>query len=203
MPTKAGWFDGDVIIFGSFQVGGGKSFLIDHPMDPANKYLEHSSVESDERKNVYDGIAVLGENGEAQVELPGWFAALNRDFRYQLTCLGQHAPVYIAQEIENNRFRIAGGHPGLRVSWQVTGVRQDPWARAHPFAVEQDKPEDERGFYMEPGLYGEAPEKRMGSANVPRPEPVPAEVLERRPELDDLLERLQGGRGKESGQTEL
>ena len=45
------------------------------------------------------------------------------DYRYQLTCIGAHAPIYIARKIEDNAFAIAGGTPGLEVSWQVTGRR--------------------------------------------------------------------------------
>ena len=56
---------------------------------------------------------------------------LNRDFRYQLACIGGFAPVYIAREISGNRFKIVGGQPGMKVSWQVTGIRQDPFANEH------------------------------------------------------------------------
>jgi len=105
-------------------------------------------------KNVYDGVAVLDSDGAAWVELPEWFEALNRDFRYQLTCLGGYAPVYIADEIAGNRFRIAGGIPGIKVSWQVTGVRHDPWAETHPIAVEEDKRPEEQGSYIHPEAYG-------------------------------------------------
>jgi hypothetical protein len=91
-------------------------------------------------KNVYDGVAVLDKNGKAEVKLPEWFQALNQNFRYQLSCIGASAPVYIAQEVRNNSFRIAGGRPGLRVSWQVTGIRHDPYANANRIRVEEDKP---------------------------------------------------------------
>jgi hypothetical protein len=50
-----------------------------------------------------------------------------KDFRYQLTCIGGSALVYISEEIKNNRFAIAGGKQGLKVSWQVTGIRKDPY----------------------------------------------------------------------------
>ena len=90
---------------------GADNFRIDHPLDPAHKFLSHSVIESPEMKNLYDGIAVLDRNGEAWVQLPSWFQALNRGFRYQLTCIGGSAPVYIADEIRDNRFRIAGRPP--------------------------------------------------------------------------------------------
>ncbi len=131
---------------------------IDHPLDPANKYLSHSAVESPDMKNFYDGIVTLDAAGSAEVILPDWFEALNRDFRYQLTCVGGYAPVYIAAEISGNRFRIAGGQPGLRVSWAVTGIRKDAYAVAHPVVVEELKEEQNRGKYLHPAELGQPAE---------------------------------------------
>jgi hypothetical protein len=104
--------------------------------------------------NVYNGNVILDARGEAWVPLPDWFEALNRDFRYQLTAIGAPGPnLYIAEEIQGNRFKIAGGEPGMKVSWLVTGIRHDPFALAHPILVEEDKPEDERGTYLHPDAY--------------------------------------------------
>ncbi|MGQ9495589.1 MAG: hypothetical protein ACUVRY_04930 [Thermoanaerobaculaceae bacterium] len=150
----AGYFEGNVKVTGSLSKASG-SFQIDHPLDPENKYLYHSFVESPDMLNVYNGNVILDANGEAWVELPEWFEALNRDFRYQLTCIGSFAPVYIAEKVANNRFKIAGGKPGIEVSWQVTGIRQDPWANAHRIPVEEEKPPEERGYYLHPELYGQ------------------------------------------------
>jgi len=119
----AGFFYGDVDVDGNLSKAGG-SFKIDHPLDPANKYLYHSFVESPDMMNIYNGNVTLDGNGEAFVPLPEWFQTLNRDFRYQLTCLDGFAPIYVAQRVQDNRFKIAGGKPGMEVSWQVTGVRQ-------------------------------------------------------------------------------
>jgi hypothetical protein len=149
----AGFFQGDVTIWGTLSKNAG-AFKIDHPLDPDNKYLYHSFVESPDMKNIYDGMVTLDERGRAVVKLPDWFGALNRDFRYQLTCVGGFAPVYIAEEIADNRFTIAGGTPGLKVSWQVTGIRQDPYAEQHRIPVEEDKPLEERGTYLYPEGYG-------------------------------------------------
>jgi len=132
----------------------GGSFKIDHPLDPANKYLCHSFVESPDMKNVYDGVIILDGNGEASVELPDWFEALNRNFRYQLTCIGGFCQVYIAEKINHNRFKIAGGMPGMEISWQVTGIRQDPWANENRIVVEEMKEGEERGRYLHPKEYG-------------------------------------------------
>ena len=49
----AGYFDGNVRVTGNFTVGGTKSFKIDHPLDPANKYLIHFCVESNDVLNIY------------------------------------------------------------------------------------------------------------------------------------------------------
>jgi hypothetical protein len=150
----AGWFSGNVQCNGTMYKTAG-SFKIDHPLDPENKYLLHSFVESPDMMNVYNGNVVLDAAGEAWVELPDWFEALNADFRYQLTCIGGFAPVFIADKIEGNRFRIAGGDPGMEVSWMVTGVRRDPYAEAHRIRVEEEKPAYERGKYLHPELYGQ------------------------------------------------
>jgi hypothetical protein len=156
----AGYFYGNVHVNGTLSKSAG-SFKIDHPLDPANKYLIHSFVESPDMKNVYDGIAILDQNGEAVVELPSYFEALNKDFRYQLTTIGGYAPVYIKSEINNNRFIIAGGYAGMKVSWQVTGIRKDPYAVAHPIVVEEEKKGREKGKYLHPELYNEPIEKSI------------------------------------------
>jgi hypothetical protein len=132
-------FTGDVSVAGTLTATA-KSFVIDHPLDPANRYLAHASVESWEHVNIYSGNVVLDDQGEAVVNLPTWVQALCEDFRYQLTCVGRPAPVYVADEVADNDFRIAGGPAGTKVSWQLTGIRKDAWAKAHPLVVEQDKP---------------------------------------------------------------
>jgi trimeric autotransporter adhesin len=116
-----------------------KNFKIDDPLDPQHKSLYHASIESSEMINVYSGNVLLDRKGEAVVTLPNWFEALNGDFRYQLTTIGGSARVYVAREIQNHQFKIAGGRRGMKVSWQVTGVRHDTWAQAHPMQVEQAK----------------------------------------------------------------
>lgn len=162
-------FYGDVYIHGRLTKTGGGSFQIDHPLDPSNKYLSHSFVESPDMKNVYDGVVILNATGEATVELPNWFDALNKDFRYQLTAIGIPGPnLYIAQEIANSCcFKIAGGSPGTKVSWQVTGIRKDAWANTHRIQVEEEKPIEERGRYLHPDVYHESIEKSVAGARYP------------------------------------
>jgi len=95
------------------------------------------------------------------VELADWFEVLNKDFRYQLTCIGGFATVYVAEEISGNRFKIAGGNPGMKVSWQVTGIRQDRYANAHRIPVEEEKPPEDQSYYLHPDLYGKPEEKSV------------------------------------------
>jgi hypothetical protein len=163
----AAWFNGDVEVDGNLSKSGG-SFKIDHPLDPANKYLYHSFVESPDMKNIYDGNVTTDANGEALVTLPKWFETLNRDFRYQLTAIGQFAQVIVATEISNHRFVIKTDKPNVKVSWQVTGIRQDPWANAHRIPVEELKSSKERGSYLHPELYGAPQEKGVLWARDPK-----------------------------------
>lgn len=157
---------GNVVITGNLSKAGG-TFRIDHPLDPENKFLLHSFVESPTRLNIYDGMAQLDERGEAVVELPAYFEALNTNYRYQLTALGSAAPsLHIAEEVKANRFKIAGGKAGQKVSWQVTGHRQDKWAQTNPLVVEEEKLDEERGFYLHPEAYGQPPSKGIEHARA-------------------------------------
>jgi hypothetical protein len=149
----AGYFSGNVHVNGTFSKSAG-SFKIDHPLDPENQYLSHSFVESPDMMNVYNGNITTDANGEAIVLLPDYFEALNRDFRYQLTVIGEFAQAIIAEEIQDNRFTIKTDKPNIKVSWQVTGIRHDPYAEQNRIPVEEDKPLNERGTYLYPQGYG-------------------------------------------------
>jgi hypothetical protein len=162
----AGRFNGDVMITGNVSKGGG-SFRIDHPLDPANKYLSHSFVESPDMKNVYDGAITTDANGDAVVTLPDYFEALNRDFRYQLTVIGQFAQAIVASKISGNRFTIKTDRPGVEVSWQVTGIRQDAYANKHRIPIEEEKSERERGYYLHPQVFKQPEEKSVEWARNP------------------------------------
>jgi len=142
---------GNLNIAGTLSKGGG-SFKIDHPLDPENKYLYHSFVESPDMKNIYDGVVTTDGEGYATIEMPNWFEALNRDCRYQLTVIGDGAwaRARVAKEIAGNRFVIQTDMPDVKVSWQVTGIRQDAFANTHRIPVEEDKPDAERGACLHP-----------------------------------------------------
>jgi hypothetical protein len=151
-------FSGNINVTGAI-FAGTKDFKIDHPLDPANKYLYHASVESSEMMNIYTGNVTTDGQGDATVQLPAWFEALNIDFRYQLTAIGQFAQAIVSSEVANHQFSIKTDKPNVKISWQITGVRQDAYAKAHPLVVEQEKDARERGHYIHPELYG-APEQQ-------------------------------------------
>lgn len=174
LPAIEGWNQGSGDIFRGWSGASGsqtkkfsvsssgalwavsKSFRIDHPLDPKNRYLNHVSVESPDMKNLYDGVLTTDDQGLATVLLPTWFEALNMDFRYQLTVLGDGAwaKARVFREIADNRFIVQTDLPNTRVSWQVTGIRKDAWAEKNRIPVEQEKPVAERGSCIEPAACG-------------------------------------------------
>ncbi|NIV99248.1 hypothetical protein GWN26_08955, partial [Candidatus Saccharibacteria bacterium] len=173
------WSQGNCHVTGVLTKSIG-AFKIDHPLDPANKFLYHSFVESPDMKNIYDGVVKLDDKGEAIVELPDWFEALNTDFRYQLTAIGAPGPnLYIAEKISNNRFKIAGGKAAMEVSWHVTGIRNDAYAKAHRIKVEVNKRPEERGKYLAPIEHGFPESLGIGYAERMRIKTEQASFLEK------------------------
>ena len=173
-PTMSIDAYGDVEVFGDLQVDGtldkpAGSFKIDDPIDPATKYLSHSFVESPDMKNIYDGIVVTDAKGFATVEMPLWFEALNGDFRYQLTTVGQFARAMVATELQDGRFTIQTDQPNVKVSWQVTGIRHDAWANAHRIPTEEEKPAHEQGHYLHPELFGARRDKAIAAVHHTQP----------------------------------
>jgi hypothetical protein len=150
---------GNLTVDGSITAGT-KDFKIDHPLDPANEYLYHASVESSEMMNIYTGNVTTDSQGDSVVTLPAWFEALNGDFRYQLTVVGQFAQAIVGREIANHQFTIKTDKPNVKVSWLVTGVRHDAFARLHPLVVEEQKPANLRGYYLHPEAIGQPPERQ-------------------------------------------
>lgn len=149
----AGAFGGNVNIVGMLTKSSG-TFKIDHPLDPTNKYLYHSFVESPDMMNVYNGNATTDANGFATVELPSYFMALNMDFRYQLTCIGTFAQAIVAKEVADNKFVVQTDKPNVKVSWQVTGIRKDPFAQQNRVQPEVEKAPENKGQYLHPEVYG-------------------------------------------------
>lgn len=150
----AGFFDGFVLVTGNLQVAGFKNFKIDHPVDPENKFLLHYNLECDQPLNVYRGNIVLDESGEGVVELPKYVDAIGKDFHYQLTPIGAPADLFVKKKFETDRFVIGGGKPRMEVSWTLTSVRDDAYARAHGAPTEVLKKPEERGRYIHPEFFG-------------------------------------------------
>jgi hypothetical protein len=98
------------------------------------------------------------------VDLPSYFGAENKDFKYQLTVIGQFAQAIIGKEISSNQFEIMTDKPNVKVSWQVTGVRQDAYANAHRIVPEVQKESKNIGRYLHPVELGKSKNLAIGSA---------------------------------------
>lgn len=154
--------DGDVQVNGSVNITGniskgGGTFKIDHPLDPENKYLVHSFVESPEMINIFSGNVTTDANGYATVKMPDYFEAANKEFRYQLTVIGTFAQAIIKEKISGNQFVIQTNQPNVEVSWSVTGVRADRYAEEN--RVDPEEKKELKGTYIHPELYGQGEEK--------------------------------------------
>ena len=177
-----GWYNASSAVnLGNLSVGGTLSkaagtFRIDHPVDPDNKFLVHSFVESPDMMNLYNGNVVTDATGMATVELPSYFCAENKDFRYQLTPIGGEgfSRVRVVSKISNNRFVIQSDPPRTEVSWQVTGIRNDRYARAHPIDPEPTKAAHEKGRYLHPELYGQPVNQGLLYMAPPLQSPAPS-----------------------------
>ena len=160
----AGFFSGNIRVTGNVTKSSDET-IIDHPLDPKNKILSHSGVISDQMTSVYNGNVILDGSGSAKVQLPDWFEAMNTDFKYQLTAIGAPGPnLHIAKRINGNAFEIAGGSDGMEVSWQITAVRNDNFAKSNPVEVESKKRANEVGYYLHPESFGLGEEKSIERA---------------------------------------
>jgi len=172
----AGYFAGDVNVTGTIFMPA-KFTEIDHPIDPENQTLRLAGVDSPELKVMYDGVVTTDANGEAVVIMPAYFDALNTEFRYQLTVIGEFAQAIVYRKLDHGQFTIKTEEPNLEVSWQVTGVRKDAFAIANPTQVEIPKRPEERGTYLQPDAYGLPRERgvdqiRHGQLRQPPAEPA-------------------------------
>ena len=143
-------------------------------------------------KNIYDGVVALDNNGEAEIELVRsirifvisycyrrpWtrIYMLNRKLFLTLPTVKHGSQNDSAGSNHNNgnRFKIAGGESVIKVSWQVTGVRKDPWANAHRIQVEADK---ERGYYLYPDLYDQPKQRGINYLLFPEDKENEQELL--------------------------
>lgn len=163
----AGYFSGDVQITGNIAKGSG-TFKIDHPLDPENKYLYHSFVESPEMMNIYNGNITTGADGFATVTMPSYFDALNKDFRYQLTVMGTFAQAIVHTKMNNGKFVIQTNQPNVEVSWMVTGVRNDKYANAHRVVPEVEKEPQFKGHYLHAAEWNQPESKSIDALTRPK-----------------------------------
>jgi hypothetical protein len=155
--------NGNLSVAGSLAKAGG-SFKIDHPLDPENKYLYHSFVESPDMMNVYNGNIMTDSRGYATITMPDYFEALNRDFRYQLTVInvgdtGEFPQAQVVRKMNSNQFTIRTSLPKVEVSWQVTGIRHDAWAEKNRIPNSVDKVGSEKGKYLHPEAFNQSADK--------------------------------------------
>jgi hypothetical protein len=154
----AGYFVGNVHVAGTLSKSGG-SFLIDHPLDPKNKTLRHSFVESPEDLCLYRGRKTLNAQGKASVKMPDYFAALTeeKDATVTLTPIGKKP--FVASYEWNQTFTdfTIYGEANGEVSYLVLANRDDPAMRHLRQPVEQNKGAGyfEKGEYINPEAYGE------------------------------------------------
>ncbi len=159
---------------GRLGASGTKSFRIDHPFDPENKYLLHYSAESPDVLNMYTGNVVTDAKGYATIALPDYFEEINKDPRYTLTVIDDSDDFVIAKvtrKVQNNRFVIRTNKPSIEVSWEVKAVRNDRWVQKHGAPVEVDKEGLEKGTYQHPELYGLGAERGMSFGREQRQAP--------------------------------
>ena len=153
---------------------GVKNFIIDDPRDPANKFLKHASIESNEILNLYRGVDTFDTSGQVIVHLPDYYEAINKNESYQLTPIGAAMPnLYIAEKVYMGTFVIAGGVPGKEVSWTVTAERNDPYIRNNPqtrnMVVDKGA---ERGLYLAPEAYGQQLDKGIQNYRMAQSTPI-------------------------------
>lgn len=197
----AGYFSGNVQITGSIAKGSG-TFKIDHPVDPENKYLYHSFVESPDMMNIYNGNITTDANGYATIEMPGYFDALNKDFRYQLTVIGTFAQAIVSKEMTGNEFVIQTNQPNVKVSWQVTGIRHDKYADAHRVVPEVEKEPEMKGHYLHAAEWGQPASKSIDAITLPKQQPVTVEGKhEEHPQHQDKAQTSTNAKSNVAGAT--
>jgi len=160
--TSSGLGAFGVYSLGNSGASGTKSFRIDHPSDPENKYLLHYSAESPMPQNFYVGNVVTDAKGFAWVELPDYFQQINTNFKYQLTVVGKSfAQAVVWEKIKGNRFQIRTNQPNIEVSWEVKADRNDEYVRRSRPRDVMEKDEQERGTYQHPELFGMPAERGL------------------------------------------
>ncbi len=154
---------------GNLGASGNKSFRIDHPLDPENKFLLHYSAEGPDVLNIYTGNVRTDARGFAVVKLPSYFESINRDPRYTLTVVDDSEDFVLAKvvkKVQGNAFTIRTSKPNVEVSWEVKGIRNDLHNRIVGAPVVQNKLAEERGKYERPELFGYGRDKAIDQPPV-------------------------------------
>lgn len=180
--------NGNVAAAGSISAPA-KFFVIDNPSDPANSTLRHACIESDEYKNIYDGVVITDGTGYATITLPSWMTDLNENFRYQLTVIDESDsgdPFMWARVVRkldsSNTFTVRTSGGGMEVSWQVTGTRKDAWAKANAFTPVTEKPATDKGRYLSPEAFDKPANMGTFSGEAIEARATAVKGVERQPE---------------------
>lgn len=162
----AGYFNGR--LYANYIMKGGGGFTIDHPLDPDNHFLNHGFVEAPEMSNLYKGQTVLDAKGQAVIDMPDYFMAMNKDAIVTLTSRSGAMPNLWADgdPCVDGKFTIKEGTPGGRVAWFVMAVRNDAYVKEYGMPTKQEKKSHEKGLLMHPELHGYGEEKKMNSDNM-------------------------------------
>jgi hypothetical protein len=182
----AGWFQNNVLVEGNLETPGGKSFLIDHPLDPENKTLRHNSVESPENLCLYRGKVKLGPNGRDTVRMPNYFAALIKEDEATayLTPVGKEPFPTSYKWNEAHTELTIFGTAGAEVAYLVLADRDDRTIHLFSRPVEEEKGGSnfERGKLLSPEAFDQPLER--GVAPLPtqeeqtiRAEPIPPRAV--------------------------
>ena len=125
--SYAGYFAGNVYVSGTLSKASG-TFLIDHPLDPENKTLRHSFVESPEDLCLYRGKAKLDSKGQATVKMPDYFAALTKEDEATISLTPIGSKPFLTGYEWNQGFTAFTiyGDAGREVSYLVLANRDDP-----------------------------------------------------------------------------
>jgi hypothetical protein len=175
----AAFFNGTVGGLANFELTGAMQLLIDHPLDPENKTLSHSAVESPESICLYRGKVYL-DDAKATVRLPDYFAALTKEDEatVYLTPIGEEPfPTSYIWEEAYTSLTIFGA-PSAEVAYLVLAARDDPAIHLFSRPVEEAKGEGnfERGKLLSPEAFGKPPEAGVAPFQptlVPAQHPLP------------------------------
>ncbi|MFN8474212.1 MAG: hypothetical protein U0822_18610 [Anaerolineae bacterium] len=151
----AGYFSGDVRVTGTLD-NGLAAVKMDDPSNPTGRYINQAAVVGGDMLTLYNGNATTDAKGLAVVKVPAYVETISKDFRYQLTPIGQFAQAIIAKELNGGEFVIQTDKPNVKVSWQLSGVRSDPYAQASSFKAVEDKNARDLGTYLHPEAYGQS-----------------------------------------------